>query len=64
MGEIKATSIFKHSPIKLTRFLCWLFLPDKNIFPFLFKLLFLRKLLKESFISLTNIFKSSFDKEW
>ena len=34
-GEIKATSIFRFSPINSTRFLCWLFLPDKQIFPFL-----------------------------
>ena len=36
-------------------------LPDKNIFPFLFNLLSLKKLLNDSFISLNRTFKSSFD---
>ena len=64
IGDTRATSIIKFLPIKSTRFWCWLFLPDKNIFPFLFKLLSLRKLLNDSFISLNKTFKSSFDKAW
>ena len=63
-GEIKATSVFKLLPINLSRFLCWLFLPDKNIFPFLSRSYLSKKSLNDWFISLNKTLTSSFDRAW
>ena len=64
IGEITETFILRFWPKISTRFLCWLFLPDKNILAFLFKLFSFKKVLNDSCVSLIKIFKSSFDKEW